>query len=58
MNDVTFLQQCGIEIDSRWLVESMHQETPGEVANYVKSLIRIADMLGHSQIPCSHRLTE
>jgi hypothetical protein len=51
MDDATFLQQCGIEIDSRWLVQWMPQEAPAEICNYVKSLIRIADMLGQVQIP-------
>jgi hypothetical protein len=47
MDDATFLQQCGIEIDPRWLVEFMHQEATEEICNYVKGLIRIADMLAH-----------
>ena len=51
MNDATFLQQCGIEIDPRWLVEFMHQEAPAEICNYMKGLIRIADMLANVQIP-------
>jgi hypothetical protein len=50
MDDVTFLQQCGIEVDPRWLVEFMHEETPLEISNYVKGLIRIADMLSQVQV--------
>jgi hypothetical protein len=44
MEDVKFLQQCGIEIDPLWLVEVMGQEAAPEAFNYVKGLIRIADM--------------
>ena len=46
MEDITFLEECGITIDSRWLAELMCQQAPEEVSNYVKNLIRIADMLG------------
>jgi hypothetical protein len=51
MDDATFLRQCGIEIDARWLVECMHEETPAEIYNYAQGLIRIADMLGQFQMP-------
>jgi hypothetical protein len=46
MEDVTFLEECGITIDSRWLAEMVCQQAPEEVSNYVKSLMRITDMLG------------
>jgi hypothetical protein len=46
MEDVTFLQECGIAVDSRWLIELMGLEAPEEVSKYVKDLIRISDMLG------------
>ena len=51
MDDATFLRQCGIEIDARWLMEFMHQETPAEIYNYAQGLLRIADMLAQAQIP-------
>ena len=51
MDDATFLRQCGIEIDARWLMEFMQQETPAEMYNYAQGLIRIADMLAQAQIP-------
>jgi hypothetical protein len=51
MDDATFLRQCGIEIDARWLMECMHEETPAEIYNYAQGLMRIADMLGQFQIP-------
>jgi hypothetical protein len=52
MDDITFLQQCGIEIDTRWLVELIGQgESALEGSNYLGSLIRIADML--AQAPTS-----
>ena len=52
MEDVTFLRECGITIDSRWLAELMCRQAPEEVCNYVKNLLRIAEMLGHPvQIP-------
>jgi hypothetical protein len=50
MDDVTFLRQCGIEIDARWLMEFMQQETAVEIYNYAQGLIRIADMLGQGPI--------
>jgi hypothetical protein len=46
MEDAKFLQQCGIEIDLRWLLEFMEQEEASEVCNHVKDLLRIGDMLG------------
>jgi hypothetical protein len=46
MEDITFLEECGIAVDSRWLVEIMCQQASEEVCNYVNGLIRIADMLG------------
>jgi hypothetical protein len=48
MDDATFLQECGIEVDSRWLIEIICDEAPPEVSTYVKDLIRIADMLSVS----------
>ena len=45
MDDATFLRQCGIEIDSRWLVEFIRHEAPEEICNYVNGLLRISDML-------------
>jgi hypothetical protein len=50
MDDVTFLQQCGIEIDPRWLVEFLQQDASPEVCNYLNGLMRISDMLGNGQI--------
>jgi hypothetical protein len=58
MDDITFLQQCGIETDPRWLLESLQQDAPQEASNYISSLIRIVDMLGPTQIPHTHRLTD
>jgi hypothetical protein len=46
MEDVAFLEECGITIDSRWLAEMLCQQAPEEVSNYVQSLMRIADTLG------------
>ncbi len=57
MDDATFLRQCGIEIDARWLMEFMPQETPAEVYNYAQGLMRIADMLAQVPIPLN-RSTE
>jgi hypothetical protein len=51
MDDATFLRQCGIEIDPRWLVEFIYQEASAEICNYVQSLTRIADMLAQAQVP-------
>jgi hypothetical protein len=51
MDDATFLRQCGIEIDARWLVEFIRQEAPVEIYNYAQNLLRIADMLAQVQIP-------
>jgi hypothetical protein len=45
MDDATFLRECGIEVDSRWLMEIICDEAPPELSTYVKDLIRIADML-------------
>ncbi|HEY2002537.1 MAG TPA: hypothetical protein VGG80_09465 [Acidobacteriaceae bacterium] len=56
MDDATFLRQCGIEIDARWLMELMKQETPAEVYNYAQGLMRIADMLAQAQIPTNKLL--
>ena len=50
MDDVTFLRQCGIEVDLRWLVEWMGQDTPEEISNYVMGLTRIADLLSQSPL--------
>ena len=52
MEDVTFLQECGITIDSRWLAEMLCEQAPEEVSNYLKSLMRIADTLGLSGSAC------
>jgi hypothetical protein len=51
MNDATFLRQCGVEIDLRWLLEFMCEDEQAEICNHAKSLIRIADML--SRVPSS-----
>jgi hypothetical protein len=45
MDDARFLEECGIEVDFRWLVEFVSQEAPTEICNYLKGLMRIADML-------------
>jgi hypothetical protein len=45
MEDATFLKQCGVEVDMRWLAEITSQNQPTEVSNYATSLFRIADML-------------
>jgi hypothetical protein len=51
MEDAKFLQQCGIEIDLRWLLEFMDKDEASEVCNHVKDLLRIGDMLGSVQVP-------
>ena len=51
MYDATFLQQCGIEVDPRWLMEFLNEETPAEICNYLQGLIRIEDMLARVQFP-------
>jgi hypothetical protein len=51
MDDATFLKQCGIEVDRRWLVEITSRKKPTEVSNYATSLLRIGDML--SRVPSS-----
>jgi hypothetical protein len=56
MDDATFLRQCGIEVDARWLMEFMQQETPAEIYNYAQGLMRIADMLAQAQIPTNRLL--
>jgi hypothetical protein len=50
MEDVTFLEECGITIDPRWLAEMLCEQASEEVSNYVKSLMRIADALGQSAL--------
>jgi len=45
MNDATFLRQCGIEIDFRWLLASVGQDERAEICNHLNSLLRIADIL-------------
>jgi hypothetical protein len=50
MEDAKFLQQCGIEIDLRWLLEFMDKDEASEVCNHVKDLLRIGDMLGSVQV--------
>jgi hypothetical protein len=44
MDDITFLQHCGIKIDPRWLAELIGQESSVEGSNYLNDLLRIADM--------------
>ena len=51
MDDATFLRQCGIEIDSRWLMEFIPQGATAEISNYAQGLMRISDMLGQAQTP-------
>jgi hypothetical protein len=70
MDDVKFLEQCGISLDPEWLVDLkeldslmdeqpvmeqepvMEPEPPSEeAANYVRDLVRIANMLGRVQFP-------
>ena len=49
MDDATFLQQCGIEVDVLWLAEIMSQSESDEVvANYAKSLLRLTDGLART----------
>jgi hypothetical protein len=46
MDDATFLRQCGIEVDMRWLAEIMSRNEPEDVvANYTTSLLRVANIL-------------
>jgi hypothetical protein len=54
MDDARFLQECGIEVDSRWLVEFVSLEAPTEISNYVKGLMRIADIL--AQVPIARTI--
>ena len=49
MEDMKFLQECGIAIDPLWLAEVMSHEVGPEASNYMKSLMRIADILPQSQ---------
>ena len=56
MDDATFLQQCGIEIDARWLMQFMDQETPAEIYNYTQSLMRISDVLTQAPFPANRSL--
>lgn len=49
MDDAKFLQECGIEVDPRFLLEFMDEETSAEVSKHVKDLQRIADMLSNVQ---------
>jgi hypothetical protein len=51
MDDATFLRQCGIEVDLRWLMEFIHQGATAEISNYGRGLMRIADMLAQAQTP-------
>jgi hypothetical protein len=64
MEDAKFLEECGISFDPQWLVDLedldllmdqksiMEQEPPSEEAgNYVRDLVRIANMLGRLQFP-------
>jgi hypothetical protein len=50
MDDATFLKQCGIEVDARWLMESTQKENSAEIHNYTQSLMRISDMLAQGEI--------
>ena len=45
MDDATFLKQCGIEPDMRWLAEIMSLNQSADVSNYADSLLRAATML-------------
>jgi hypothetical protein len=56
MDDATFLRQCGIEIDARWLMQFMDEETPTEIHNYTQSLMRIADMLTQVPFPANRSI--
>jgi hypothetical protein len=47
MDDAKFLQDCGIEVDPRFLLEVMDEETSAEVIKHAKDLQRIADMLSN-----------
>ncbi len=62
MEDAKFLEQCGISFDPEWLVDLgnidfpidekslMRQESQSEeVGNYVRDLVRIANILGRVQ---------
>lgn len=64
MEDAKFLEQCGISFDPEWLVDLkdldslmdekpvMEQEPPSEeAANYVRDLVRIANILARVQFP-------
>jgi hypothetical protein len=64
MEDAIFLEQCGISLDPLWLAELrdvdllmdqkslLERESPSEeVGNYVRDLVRIANMLGRVQFP-------
>jgi hypothetical protein len=44
MDDATFLKQCGIEPDMRWLAEIMGREHSADVSDYAGSLLRAANM--------------
>ena len=50
MEDMKFLQECGIAIDPMWLAEVMGQEVGPEAFNYMKSLMRIADITSNPAI--------
>lgn len=50
MDDATFLKQCGIEVDMRWLAEITSQNEPTEVSNYATSLLRIADIFNPNSL--------
>lgn len=56
MDDATFLRQCGIEIDARWLMQFMDQETSAEIYNYTQSLMRIADVLTQAPFPANRSI--
>jgi hypothetical protein len=46
MDDATFLRQCGIEVDIRWLADIMSwNESEDLVSNYATSLLRVANIL-------------
>jgi hypothetical protein len=44
MDDATFLKQCGIEPDLRWLAEIMSRNHSADVSDYAGSLLRAANM--------------
>ena len=45
MDDATFLKQCGIEPDMRWLAEIMSRNQSADVSNYADSLLKAIPMM-------------